>query len=53
MTSQGTPREMGGLSLSDALLLCELLASTDPPRYERAALRCGFCESWLQRRAAA
>src|SRR5690349_6152555 len=36
-------REMGGLSLSDALSLCELLAATDPRRYERAALR------WLQR----
>jgi hypothetical protein len=36
-------REMGGLSLADALLLCELLASVDPTRYERAALR------WLQR----
>jgi hypothetical protein len=36
-------REMGGLSLADALLLCELLAKTDPVRYERAALR------WLQR----
>jgi hypothetical protein len=36
-------REMGGLSLSDALSLCELLASRDPARYERAALR------WLQR----
>lgn len=34
---------MGGLSLADALLLCELLAKTDPKRYERAALR------WLQR----
>jgi hypothetical protein len=33
---------MGGLSLADALLLCELLANTDPARYERAALR------WLQ-----
>jgi hypothetical protein len=38
-------REMGGLSLADALLLCyalllcELLAHTDPQRYERAALR--------------
>jgi hypothetical protein len=32
-------REMGGLSLADALLLCELLASADPARYERAALR--------------
>jgi hypothetical protein len=36
-------REMGGLSLSDALALCELLANVDPARYERAALR------WLQR----
>jgi hypothetical protein len=34
---------MGGLSLADALVLCELLATTDPARYERAALR------WLQR----
>ena len=34
---------MGGLSLADALLLCELLAKTDVPRYEPAALR------WLQR----
>jgi hypothetical protein len=32
-------REMGGLSLADALMLCELLANTDPARYERAALR--------------
>jgi hypothetical protein len=36
-------REMGGLSLADALTLCELLATADPRRYERAALR------WLQR----
>jgi hypothetical protein len=36
-------REMGGLSLAYALSLCELLADTDPARYERAALR------WLQR----
>src|SRR6476659_8787655 len=35
--------EMGGLSLADALSLCELLANADPARYERAALR------WLQR----
>jgi hypothetical protein len=35
--------QMGGLSLADALSLCELLANTDPARYERAALR------WLQR----
>jgi hypothetical protein len=34
---------VGGLSLADALLLCELLANVDPARYERAALR------WLQR----
>jgi hypothetical protein len=34
---------MGGLSLADALSLCELLANVDPRRYERAALR------WLQR----
>ena len=38
-----TAREMGGLSLADALSLCELLANTDPARYERAALR------WLRR----
>jgi hypothetical protein len=36
-------REMAGLSLSDALVLCALLARADPKRYERAALR------WLQR----
>jgi hypothetical protein len=36
-------REMGGLSLEDALMLCELLANADPARYERAALR------WLER----
>jgi hypothetical protein len=36
-------REMGGLSLADALMLCELLAKTDVARYERAALR------WLLR----
>jgi hypothetical protein len=36
-------REMGGLSLADALSLCELLANADPSRYERASLR------WLQR----
>jgi hypothetical protein len=34
---------LGGLSLADALALCELLANVDPARYERAALR------WLQR----
>ena len=36
-------REMPGVSLYDALTLCELLAKRDPARYERAALR------WLQR----
>jgi hypothetical protein len=36
-------REMGGLSLDDALSLCELMAVLDPARYERAALR------WLHR----
>lgn len=36
-------REMGGLTLLDALALCDLLANTDPARYERAARR------WLQR----
>jgi hypothetical protein len=35
-----TAREVGGLSLAGALALCELLAATDPKRYERAALRC-------------
>jgi hypothetical protein len=34
---------MGGLSLAEALSLGELLAKTDPARYERAALR------WLTR----
>lgn len=32
-------REMGGLSLAEALSLCELLAKTDPARYERAFAR--------------
>jgi len=36
-------REMGGLSLTDALMLCELLGNVDPARYERAAFR------WLYR----
>jgi hypothetical protein len=36
-------REMSGLSLADAISLCELLANADPARYERAAL------CWLQR----
>jgi hypothetical protein len=36
-------RELGGLSLDDALKLCVMLAERDPQRFERAALR------WLQR----
>jgi hypothetical protein len=43
LNAETAAREMGGLSLADALLFCELLANTDPARYERAALR------WLQR----
>jgi hypothetical protein len=42
-TAEMAAREMGGLSLADALALCELLANVDPARYERAALR------WMQR----
>ena len=36
-------REVGGLSLAEALSLCELLAKAGSARYERAALR------WLPR----
>jgi hypothetical protein len=36
-------REMGRLSLLDAVSLWELMAMIEPPRYERAALR------WLER----
>lgn len=36
-------RELGGLSLADALSLCELLADANPARFERAVPR------WLQR----
>ena len=36
-------RELGRLTLADALALCELLAARDPQRFERAARR------WLQR----
>jgi hypothetical protein len=43
LAAETAAREMGGLSLADALSLCELLANADPARYERAALR------WLQR----
>jgi hypothetical protein len=32
-------REMGHLSLDDALDLCELIADFDPGRYDRAACR--------------
>ncbi len=34
LNAEMAAREMGGLSLADALLLCELLANTDPMRYE-------------------
>jgi hypothetical protein len=43
LNAETAAREMGGLSLADALALCGLLAATDPKRFERAALR------WLQR----
>jgi hypothetical protein len=43
LAAEMAAREMGGLSLADALLLRELLANADPSRYERAALR------WLER----
>jgi hypothetical protein len=43
LNAETAAREIGGLSLADALALCELLAATDPKRFERAALR------WLQR----
>lgn len=43
LAAEMAAREMGGLSLAEALSLCELLANVDPARYERAALR------WLQR----
>jgi hypothetical protein len=47
LNAETAARKMGGLSLPDALALCELLAATDPRRYERAALR------WLQLAASA
>jgi hypothetical protein len=43
LAAEMASREMGGLSLADALVLYELLAACDPKRYERAALH------WLQR----
>ena len=36
-------RELGALSVDDALRLCVLFAHSDPQRFERAALR------WLER----
>ena len=42
-TAEVAAREMGGLSLEDALSLCELMANEDPTRYDRAAVR------WLHR----
>jgi hypothetical protein len=38
-TRRMAAREMGGLSLADALMLCELLANPDPARNDRGALR--------------
>jgi hypothetical protein len=32
-------RQMGGLSLADALAFCLLLADVDPPRFDRAIAR--------------
>ena len=43
LAAEMAAREMSGLCLADALMLCELLANADPQRYERAALR------WLER----
>jgi hypothetical protein len=43
LQAEHAARELGELSLADALSLCELLASRDPQRFERAARR------WLQR----
>jgi hypothetical protein len=43
LAAEMAAREMAGLSLADALSLCELLANADPQRYQRAALR------WLDR----
>ena len=43
LAAETAAREKGGLSLADALLLCELLVNADPQRYERAASR------WLVR----
>jgi hypothetical protein len=38
LAAERAAREMGGLSLEDALSLCEPLAFADPERYERGAL---------------
>ena len=43
-------REIGELSLADALAQCELLAGADPKRYERAS-RCALSTA-VHRRAA-
>jgi hypothetical protein len=43
LAAEMAAREMGSLSLLDALALCELMAMVEPARYEHAALR------WLER----
>jgi hypothetical protein len=43
LEAETAARELGNLTLADALSLCELLAARDPQRFERAARR------WLQR----
>src|SRR5262249_53978025 len=43
LAAEMAARELGELSLADALSLCELLAACDPQRFERAARR------WLRR----
>jgi hypothetical protein len=39
LEAEATARELGSLSLTDALDYCDLLARLAPDRYERAALR--------------
>ena len=48
LNAETAAREMGGLSLADALSLCELIAATDPKRFERAALH--WLERWMDER---
>lgn len=48
LNAETAAREMGGLSLADALSVCELIAATDPKRFERAALR--WLERWMDER---